>query len=148
MNSLINKLIKKFNFFINLCDEYGDEIMNGITLITKTKITSDKVSELLKTKSEVARKITQDDEHELFMGNFPNNFYIVFDDSISVDDSKCILEQEEKDLIPFEEAQLNYLNFHNLSVAKRVVKVIKEVYPELIVLDDNGTFYNAEEFAS
>ena len=122
--------------------------MNGITLITKTKITREKIVEPLKCKLTTSKVITQDDEHEIFMGKYPNNFYIVFDDSISIDDSRCILEQEEKDSIPFKNAQLNYMTFHNIDVAKKVVAIIHEVYPELIIIDDDGIFYNAEEFAN
>lgn len=119
--------------------------MNAIALITKTKITSTKVSDLL-IKTFNTKVISQNDEHELFLGKMPNNFYIVYDDSLSLDDSKCIFDKEIKDAIPFKEGTFNYLYFHKLEVAKEVVKVIGSVYKELIIFDDNDFVGPADIF--
>lgn len=110
--------------------------MNAIALITKTKIMASKVSDLL-IKVFNTKTISQNDEQELFLGKMPNNFYIVYDDSLSLNDSKCIFDKEIKDAIPFKEGAFNYLYFHKLEVAKEVVKLIGSVYKELIIFDDN-----------
>ena len=110
--------------------------MNAIALITKTEIMASKVSDLL-IKVFNTKTISQNDEHELFLGKMPDYFYIVYDDSLSLNDSKCIFDKEIKDAIPFKEGAFNYLYFHKLEVAKEVVKLIGSVYKELIIFDDN-----------
>lgn len=119
--------------------------MNAIALIAKTKITASKVSDFF-IKTFNTKTIPQNDERELFLGKMPNNFYIVYDDSLSLNDSKCIFDKEIKDAIPFKEGTFNYLYFHKLEVAKEVVKVIGSVYKELIIFDDNDFIGAADIF--
>jgi len=110
--------------------------MKSLTLITKTKITADKVSDIIIESFKQKPSIVQNDEGELFLGFSPNEFYIIFDDSSSIEDSMCFFEEEDKKQIPFDNAQVNELYYHNEKVAKHVVKTLLNVYPELYLEDD------------
>jgi len=122
--------------------------MNSIALVTKTKITADKVSKLLIDNFSHSKKITQNDNSELFIGKMPNNFYIVYDDCLSLDDEKCMLFEEDLKAIPFKEGFYNNLFFHNIEIAKYVIKVISGIYKELLVLDEDDFVGTAEEYIS
>ncbi len=120
--------------------------MNAVELITKTKITAEKVSELLVSGFKYSKKTSQNDDAELFIGKIPNNFYIVFADSVSLDDPRCILDPEIRMAIPFKEGQINCLYFHDVEIAKYAVGVIAKVYDDLFVFDENDFVGTAKEY--
>lgn len=122
--------------------------MNSITPVTKNKITHAVVAEKLLSNFPHSKVVSQNDEHEIFIGKIPNNFYIVFDDSMEVDSELCILDEEDKKMIPFSQGKVNYLFFHNIEIAKYAVSIIKQFYEELVIFDDDGIFYTADSFCS
>ena len=121
--------------------------MKNVTLITKNKIEASVISKPLIERFPFSKKITQNDEIELFLGKFPKEFYIVFDDSEDIESESSLFDEEELKQIPFRPAQFNCLFFHLNEVAKEVIKIISEFYPELIVCDDDtNKFYSCAEF--
>lgn len=121
--------------------------MNIINLITKTRIVSEKVSDKIIQNCVYSNKITRNTATELFVGKFPNEFYIIFDEAYSVNDENSMFDNDEKAQIPFENAMVADLNFRNKDVAKIVVKTILEVYPELLIVDDDsGEIITADKY--
>lgn len=120
--------------------------MYSIGLITKTKITAEKVSQKLIDSFPYKKRILQNDENELYIGFIPREFFIMYDDSKSIDDPDCLFEEWEKKLIPFENALYTNLFYRDENVAKYAVKIIMQEYPELIVNDEDNEYLTAEEY--
>lgn len=119
--------------------------MKSLTLFTKTKITADKISQKLINRFS-NKTVVQNDEIEIWLGDFPNNFYIIFSDSESIDSETFLMEDWEKELIPFDNAVTNDLYYHKEKLVEEVVRVIAEEYPELIINDEENDYYTAEEY--
>lgn len=112
--------------------------MKSITLITKTKITADKVSQKLIDGYNWKKKIVQNNEKELFLGFFPREFYIVYDDSSNMDSSLSGFDESDKEKIPFDNPIINELYCRDSKVIRNIIGIILEEYPELyICCNDN-----------
>lgn len=121
--------------------------MKQIGIITKTKVENKTISKLLIDNFPFSKKIVQNDEIQLFLGKYPNNFSIDFDISSFMDDPNLDFDKEQIDQIPFVPAHFNFIQFWNINVIKYVVKTIYEVFPELIIYDDeNDKLVSASEF--
>lgn len=121
--------------------------MKQIGIITKTKVENKTISKLLIDNFPFSKKIVQNDEIQLFLGKYPNNFSIDFDISSFMDDPNLDFDKEQIDQIPFDPAHFNFIQFWNINVIKYVVKTIYEVFPELIIYDDeNDKLVSASEF--
>lgn len=116
-------------------------------LITKTKITSSVVSSEIIRNFPFSKRITQNDDVELFIGKFPHEAYIIFDESKSINDKLCLLEDSDKANIPFGEAQFNFISFNSKEVAQNIVSTIAKFYPELVVYDESiNKIITAEQY--
>lgn len=121
--------------------------MKQIGIITKTKVENKTISKLLIDNFPFSKKIVQNDEIQLFLGKYPNNFSIDFDISSFMDDPNLDFDKEQIDQIPFVPAHFNFIKFWNINVIKYVVKTIYEIFPELIIYDDeNDKLVSASEF--
>lgn len=120
--------------------------MKSVCLFTKTKITADKVSQKIINCFKWKKRIVQNDEIELFLGYFPHEFYIVYSDSCDIDDPDCLFDESDKKQVPFNNSQVNEIFYRDESVAKFVVNIIFEEYPELIIMDDDGNMMTAQKF--
>lgn len=122
--------------------------MKEISLFTKTKITADRVSQKIIDSFKWKKRFVQNDEGELFLGYFPHEFYIIYDDSCDIDDPDCLFEDSDKKKIPFEHSQVSEIFYHYEEVAKYVIGIILTEYPELYIMDDDGNVSPASEFIS
>lgn len=121
--------------------------MKSISLITKRKIEAKTVSREIIDLFPFSKETTTNDEKELFLGKFPNEFYILFADSMNVEDEDSMFTEEERNLIGFKPAVFTNLYFHIDGVALSPVAVILKHYPELIIYDEQeDVFLPASEY--
>lgn len=110
--------------------------MKTIVLFTKESILASKVSKDIISNYPFSKKITKNDETELFVGKYPNEAYIIFNDTLPISDKSCLLSDEEKALIPFKPVQFNVVYYRNILSAKAFVKTILKFYPELYIFNE------------
>ena len=123
--------------------------MKTLSLITKNKIESSKISNLILEKHPFSKKIIKNDEEELFLGKFPREFYIIFNDSCYLKDDEIFsaFDKKELDILPIENPLVNTLYYRDIEVAKSIVKILLEQYPELYVFDeDEDGFKSAKDY--
>ena len=123
--------------------------MKTLPLFTKTKIVASVISDEIIATFPFTKKVTQNDEIELFLGKYPREFYIIFDDSLKIkdDDMFCIYDEDDKPIWFTDDTQINVIYFRDERVAKFVVSVILKHYPELCVFDEDADcFKTGEEF--
>ncbi len=123
--------------------------MKTLMLITNNKITNEVISKLIIDNFPFSKKITRNDEIELFIGKYPREFYIIFSDSQLFKDDPLLSTFEEDDVKQFldKNSYINTLYYRNNDVAKNVVKSILEKYPELYIFDeDKDCFTSGYDF--
>jgi len=121
--------------------------MKNVTLFTKYKIESKDISEKLIKDFPRNKVIVANDENQLFIGKYPNNLYIRFEDSIDINDPLALLYTEFKQNISFNPININELFYHKNEVLKYALLILLKIYPELLVYDDITEFFGkAEDF--
>lgn len=120
--------------------------MKEVSLFTKTKIISSAVSKSIIDSYKWKKRIVRNDEGELFLGYFPREFYIIFDDSTPIDHPDCLYTESDKQQIPFSDPQVNELFYRDEEVARYVVSIVYSVHPELYIMDDDGNIMPAIDF--
>lgn len=113
--------------------------MRNVTIFTKTRLTSEKVSEEL-FKDFPGKKVeVQNDQSQLMIGKYPRNLNICFDND-SIDDPLQFVCKEFEKQIPFEPIFINEVEYHDPLIMVYALEKILFIYDELHVYDGESGF--------
>ncbi|MBQ9099075.1 MAG: hypothetical protein IJY50_06565 [Clostridia bacterium] len=125
--------------------------MRDFTFYTSTPLTAKACFDNLHSEIKNVRGSSDPNEIQIFIGGKSRSFLWFynerFEDYVEFYESQEALE-EEKRMIPIEAPYLNHFETHRSIDAKRVIKVLMNIYPELYIsADDLPEWYGtAQEY--